>query len=210
MFTQGWDHYVSRWCLTLGYCWTGMSTLSESLMFLLLMTSRYFLTSPSFRSSSPSNFSISARKKAVNVTKELWFVASAIHKWAEELTLKLNDIMLKHWWTLYVKLLPTEIIQDVVDITSWHGIIYAKHELAEESQTGDRLAITSWMINFYSTGGNSIQAEQWRNETEVTWLAWCGYLPAPHPWEKKKILNQLKICPISEAGPLSAELKTSV
>lgn len=49
--------------LTFGYCWTGMRTRSESLMFLLLMMSRYFFMSPSFFISSPSHFSISARKK---------------------------------------------------------------------------------------------------------------------------------------------------
>lgn len=51
--------------LTFGYCWIGMRTLSESLMFLLLMTSRYFFMSPSFLSSSPSHFSISAERNRI-------------------------------------------------------------------------------------------------------------------------------------------------
>lgn len=54
--------------LTLGYCCTGISTRSDSLMFLLLMISKYFFTSPSFLNSSPSNFSISKWKK----NKVLW------------------------------------------------------------------------------------------------------------------------------------------
>lgn len=54
---------TSAACPTFGYCWMGMRTLSDSLMFLLLMTSRYFFMSPSFLSSSPSHFSISGRKK---------------------------------------------------------------------------------------------------------------------------------------------------
>lgn len=59
---------ISEHVLTFGYCWTGMRTRSESLMFLLLMMSRYFFTSPSFFISSPSHFPISARKEKTNKT----------------------------------------------------------------------------------------------------------------------------------------------
>lgn len=67
LFFRSFGHLASATtsaaCPTFGYCWMGMRTLSDSLMFLLLMTSRYFFMSPSFLSSSPSHFSISGRKK---------------------------------------------------------------------------------------------------------------------------------------------------
>jgi len=46
---------------TFGYCLTGIRTLSDSFMFLLLITSRYFLSSSSFLPSEPWNFSISEK-----------------------------------------------------------------------------------------------------------------------------------------------------
>lgn len=52
----------SIYCSTFGYCLTGINTLSESFIFLLLMTSRYFSSSSSFFPSEPWNFSISEKK----------------------------------------------------------------------------------------------------------------------------------------------------
>lgn len=61
-----WDQTMQ--CSTFGYCFTGINTLSESFMFLLLMTSRYFFSSSSFFPSEPWNFSISEKKNHKKTT----------------------------------------------------------------------------------------------------------------------------------------------
>ena len=72
-----------------------MRTLSESLIFLLLMISRYFFMSPSFLNSSPSFFSISAEKQNKKTDKT---IISLLCNWKKKASVNISKISKSAAW----------------------------------------------------------------------------------------------------------------